>query len=205
MRVNVAATKTNLLKMRKSLELTREGYELLDEKRRILINELTSLVRVMDRLQRQAYESLRLGYAALEQAVVAMGRRKVEELSLSVETEQTIRISQRRVMGVSLPVIDAKVKQNSPYFSCPGVSFYVDETITRFSSFVEILASLAEKKIAVLRLAREVKKTIRKVNALEKIYLPYYKDGVKYIHDRLDEESRDAFSMLKIIKKNLAH
>jgi len=205
MRVNVAATKTNLLKMRKSLELTREGYELLDEKRRILINELTSLVRVMDRLQRQAYESLRLGYAALEQAVVAMGRRKVEELSLSVETEQTIRISQRRVMGVSLPVIDAKVKQNSPYFSCPGVSFYVDETITRFSSFVEILASLAEKKIAVLRLAREVKKTIRKVNALEKIYLPYYRDGVKYINDRLDEESRDAFSMLKIIKKNLAH
>ncbi|MFA5430844.1 MAG: V-type ATP synthase subunit D [Candidatus Omnitrophota bacterium] len=205
MRVNVAATKTNLLKMRKSLDLTREGYELLDEKRRILINELTSLVRVMDRLQRQAYESLRLGYAALEQAVVAMGRRKVEELSLSVETEQTIRISQRRVMGVSLPVIDAKVKQNSPYFSCPGVSFYVDETITRFSSFVEILASLAEKKIAVLRLAREVKKTIRKVNALEKIYLPYYKDGVKYINDRLDEESRDAFSMLKIIKKNLAH
>ncbi len=205
MRVNVAATKTNLLKMRKSLELTREGYELLDEKRRILINELTSLVRVMDQLQRQAYESLRLGYAALEQAVVAMGRRKVEELSLSVETEQTIRISQRRVMGVSLPVIDAKVKQNSPYFSCPGVSFYVDETITRFSSFVEILASLAEKKIAVLRLAREVKKTIRKVNALEKIYLPYYKDGVKYINDRLDEESRDAFSMLKIIKKNLAH
>ncbi|MDD5526092.1 MAG: V-type ATP synthase subunit D [Candidatus Omnitrophota bacterium] len=205
MRVNVAATKTNLLKMRKSLELTREGYELLDEKRRILINELTSLVRVMDRLQRQAYESLRLGYAALEQAVVAMGRRKVEELSLSVDTEQTIRISQRRVMGVSLPVIDAKVKQNSPYFSCPGVSFYVDETITRFSSFVEILASLAEKKIAVLRLAREVKKTIRKVNALEKIYLPYYKDGVKYINDRLDEESRDAFSMLKIIKKNLAH
>jgi len=134
-----------------------------------------------------------------------MGRRKVEELSLSVETEQTIRISQRRVMGVSLPVIDAKVKQNSPYFSCPGVSFYVDETITRFSSFVEILTSLAEKKIAVLRLAREVKKTIRKVNALEKIYLPYYKDGVKYINDRLDEESRDAFSMLKIIKKNLAH
>ena len=54
MRVNVAATKTNLLKMRKSLELTREGYELLDEKRRILINELTSLVRVMDQLQRQA-------------------------------------------------------------------------------------------------------------------------------------------------------
>jgi V/A-type H+-transporting ATPase subunit D len=54
-------------------------------------------------------------------------------------------------------------------------------------------------------LAKEVKKTIRKVNALEKIYLPYYEDGVKYISDRIDEESRDAFSMLKIIKKNLAH
>jgi V/A-type H+-transporting ATPase subunit D len=205
MRVNVAATKTNLLKLRKSLALTREGHDLLDEKRRILINELTSLTHVMDRVQRELEESLRQGYLALEQAVIAMGRRRVEELSLSVDVENTMHISQRRVMGVSLPVIESKVVQKAPYFSFPGASFYIDETIQKFSVVNEVLATLAEKKIAVLRLSKEVKKTIRKVNALEKVYLPYYEDGVKYIGDRLDEESRDAFSMLKIIKKNLKH
>lgn len=205
MRINIAATKTNLLKLRKSLALTREGHDLLDEKRRILINELTSLSHVMDRVQREMEEALRQGYLALEQAIIAMGRRRVEELSLSVDVENTMYISQRRVMGVSLPVIESKLAQKAPYFSFSGASFHIDETIQKFSAVNEVLASLAEKKIAVLRLSKEVKKTIRKVNALEKIYLPYYEDGVKYIGDRLDEESRDAFSMLKIIKKNLGH
>jgi len=60
---------------------------------------------------------------------------------------------------------------------------------------------LQKKKITLLRLAEEAQKTIRKVNALEKIHIPYYEDTVKYIADRIDEESRDSFSMLKLIKK----
>jgi V/A-type H+-transporting ATPase subunit D len=49
-----------------------------------------------------------------------------------------------------------------------------------------------------------VQKTVRKVNALEKIHLPFYRETLKYIAERLDEESRDAFSMLKNIKQKLA-
>jgi len=64
-----------------------------------------------------------------------------------------------------------------------------------------LLSVLAEKKITLLRLAEEAQKTIRKVNALEKIYLPYYNETLKYIADKLDEESRDAFAMLKLIKR----
>jgi V/A-type H+-transporting ATPase subunit D len=78
---------------------------------------------------------------------------------------------------------------------------YVDEAIERFKAVLALLAQLAEKKITLMRLAEEAQKTIRKVNALEKIYIPYYEDTVKYIGERLDEESRDSFSMLKLIKK----
>ena len=43
-RHSVAPTKTNLLNLKSELEFARLGYELLDQKRNILINELLNLV-----------------------------------------------------------------------------------------------------------------------------------------------------------------
>lgn len=200
MKINIAATKTNLLKVRKSLDLTREGYGLLDEKRRILLEELTALVDAVDRYQAETDAALRAAYAEMDKAVVLMGRTRVEELSLGVDIENRLSISQRRIMGVYIPVISLEVSEKAPYFRSFSTSLAIDEAIKSFREAIRLLARLAEKKIALLRIAAEVQKTIRKVNALEKVYIPYYQDSVKYISDRLDEESRDSFALLKMIK-----
>jgi V/A-type H+-transporting ATPase subunit D len=204
MNINIAATKTNLLKVKKSLSLTQEGYELLDEKRRILIMELTSILHVVEKLWRELDATLSDAYAMLDKALVVMGKRRLEELSCAVNIEYDLSITHRRVMGVSIPIIDLKTFEKPPYYSSLGVSFYVDETIAKFKEVLLLIAQLAEKQLALLRLAKEVQKTIRKVNALEKIYIPYYRDAVKFVTDRLDEESREAFSMLKLIKTRLS-
>jgi len=200
-KINIAATKTNLLKTRKSLTLTQEGFELLDEKRRILLSELTSIIDSVDQHQHQVDEALFEAYKIVDRAVVAAGLQRCEAISYAVDIKSYLSISQRRVMGVSVPVISLDIKDRPPYYSPHGVNLYVDEAIERFKAVLTLLAQLAEKKIALLRLAEEAQKTIRKVNALEKIYIPYYQDTVKYIAERLDEESRDSFSMLKLIKK----
>ena len=201
MKITIAATKTNLLKAKKSLSLTREGFELLDEKRKILMAELTAIVDTVDSLQEQVGQSLEKGYALVDKAVVMMGRQAVEEVSLSVDITNEIGLSQRRVMGVSVPVISLRLVEHPPYYSPFESTLYIDEAILKFRQTLELVAGLAEKKIALLRMAQEAQKTIRKVNALEKIYLPYYQQAVKHISERLDEESRDAFAMLKLIKK----
>jgi V/A-type H+-transporting ATPase subunit D len=203
MKINIAATKTNLLKSKKLLSLTIEGHNLLDEKRRILINELTSIIHIVDKLQREVDAALQGAYGLVDKAVVLMGRKKLEELSFSIDIKTSLSISERRVMGVSLPVIGMSVKENPPYYSPHEVSFYVDEVIIKFKEILKLITQLAEKKIALIRIAKEVQKTIRKVKALEKIYLPFYEDSVKYISDRLDEDSREAFSMLKLIKERI--
>ncbi|MFA5388517.1 MAG: V-type ATP synthase subunit D [Candidatus Omnitrophota bacterium] len=203
MRINIAATKTNLLKSKKLLSLTKEGHSLLDEKRRILINELTAIIHIVDRLQREADKALQEAYAIVDKTIVLMGRKRLEEISYSINIKTSLSISERRVMGVSLPVISMNTAENPPYYSPLDVSFYVDEVIIKFKDVLKVIASLAEKKIALIRIAKEVQKTIRKVKALEKIYLPFYEDSVKYISDRLDEDSREAFSMLKLIKERI--
>jgi len=203
MKINIAATKTNLLKSKKLLSLTREGHDLLDEKRRILINELTSIVHIVDKLQRGVDTAMQSAYGLVDKTIVIMGRKRLEELSFSIDIKTSLSISERRVMGVSLPIINMSVKENPPYHSTYEVSFYVDEVILKFKEVLKLITQLAEKKIALIRIAKEVQKTIRKVNALEKIYLPFYEDSVKYINDRLDEDSREAFSMLKLIKERI--
>jgi V/A-type H+-transporting ATPase subunit D len=203
MRIDLAATKTNLFRVRKTLALAHEGFELLDEKRRILINELNTIIHIAERLEGQTDDLLRQAYSLVDQAMVRMGRKRLEELSFSIDITHALSISQKRVMGVNVPTISLSTTQNPPYYSPREVSLVVDEVIAAFKAITVKLSELAEKKIAILRLTKEVQKTIRKVNALQKIYIPYYAEASKYISDRLDEESRDAFSMLKIIKERL--
>lgn len=203
MKINIAATKTNLLKSKKLLSLTREGHSLLDEKRRILVNELTSIVHIVDRFQREVDAGLQEAYRLVDKTVVLMGKKRLEELSFSIDIKTSLSISERKIMGVSLPIINMDVKENPPYYSSHEVSFYVEEVMAKFKEILKLISQLAEKKIALIRIAKEVQKTIRKVNALEKIYLPFYEDSVKYINDRLDEDAREAFSMLKLIKERI--
>lgn len=203
MKLNIAATKTNLLSIKRSLALTKEGYELLDEKRKILINELNAVIDIAENLEMELAKMLKDAYATTDKGVVVMGRSAAESLSFAGGIENDISISTRRVMGVDIPMVKLKITDNPPHHSPYGVSSYIEEATIKFKEILKIIAQLAEKKIALLRIAEEVFKTIRKVNALEKIYIPNYQDTFKNISERLDEEGRESFCMLKMIKTHL--
>ena len=181
MRANIAATKANFLKTKKTLALTEEGHALLDEKRRLLINELTAILHIVDKFQKDVDIALARAYALFDKALIVTGRRKLEELSYAIDIKTDITIFHERVMGVNMPRIELNIAEKAPYFSPIGVSVHVDEAISGFKELPQLLAQLAEKKIALLRVAREVQKTVRKVNALEKIHLPFYRETLKYI------------------------
>jgi V/A-type H+-transporting ATPase subunit D len=198
-----APTKTNLLKLRSDLKFAQLGHELLDQKRNILIIELLNLVDQTADFQNRVEEALVQAYKTLEEAVLQMGKLKVQNLGSAVNIETNIRIGMRRVMGVSLPVVDTDFIEKPPYFSLMGTSFWIDSSLGAFKSALKLLGKLAELKISVLRLAGEVRKTIRKVNALEKIAIPDLKDTVSYIESRLEENERDMFVLMKMVKERL--
>jgi V/A-type H+/Na+-transporting ATPase subunit D len=203
MKINLAATKTNLFKVKKNLELSQEGFELLDEKRRILMSELTTIVHITQSLQHNVDDALKQAYELMDKTIVLSGRKKIEELAFAINIKSRISVTQKKVMGVNLPVIDLNITENTPFYSPHDVSFLVDESILKFKEVLKLITKLAEKKISLLRLAKEVQKTIRKVNALEKVHIPNFRASLKFINDRLDEESREAFSMSKLIKKRI--
>jgi len=201
--LNYAPTKTNLLRLRNDLKFAQQGYELLDQKRNILIIELLALVDQTSDFQSRVENMLTKAYEALEETVFDMGKLKVQYLTGAVHITTDITIRTRRVMGVSLPVIETQFKEHSPYYSPMGTSFWVDSSLFFFKEVLKLLGKLSELKISVLRLANEVKKTMKKVNALEKIAIPDLKETVHYIESRLEENERDMFILMKMVKRNL--
>ena len=202
---NIAPTKTNLMRVSHDLKFAKLGYELLDQKRNILIIELLNLVDQTVDFQHRVEQGLTEAYETLEEAILRMGKLKVLNLSSAVNIESNITITQRRIMGVTLPVVDTSFIEHLPYYSLMGTSFWIDNALNDFKEALRLMGRLAELKISIMRLAQEVRKTIRKVNALEKIAIPELDEAAKYIQNRLEENERDMFILMKMIKARLEY
>lgn len=200
---NLAPTKSNLMKCKDELKFAKLGYDLLDQKRNILILELMNLVEKAEVSRKNLDAVFALAYQALEDAVLKIGKLKLFSASAAINISSSIRIQSRKVMGVSLPIVNTDFKESSPYFSFTDTPYHVDEAIVHFKKVLQSLGEFAELKISITRLAKEVKKTIRKVNALEKIVIPDLQESVIHITNRLEEAERENLILMKTIKERL--
>lgn len=175
----------------------------MEQKRQILVVELMGLMDKTADAQEKVEEELAEAFKALQGAVLAMGRQAVSSIAPAVNVESDITITMRRLMGVNLPRVEVKIEDVAPYFSLGGTSFWVDEAIERFKGLLVDLGELAELRISLMRIAEEVRRTMRRVNALEKIAIPDYEESIKYIEDTLEESERETFATLKLVKERL--
>lgn len=200
---NIAPTKTNLLRLKGELKFARLGYDLLDQKRNILVLELLNLVdRTMD-MESKVETALAEAYRNLEESSIAMGKLEVMSLQSAINIETRISIRRRKIMGVRLPVVETSYTERPPFYSPMGTSAWIDSALVAFKQALALMGRFAELKVSIMRLAREVKKTIRKVNALEKIAIPDLEETVRSIQSRLEESERDAFVLMKMVKARI--
>jgi len=202
-RFKLVPTKTTLLRLKRDLSFAREGYELLDQKRQILVMELMALMNKTVEAQEALEKELATAYRALQHAMLADGKSVVAAVAPAVNVSPELTITSRRVMGVHLPQVHLAIEDKAPYFSPGETSFWIDESIARFKKVLEALGVLVELRVSLMRLAYEVRKTVRRVNALEKIAIPNYEETIKYIQDTLEEAERGMFATLKLVKVRL--
>lgn len=199
----IAPTRSNVLKLKDDLAFANLGYELLDQKRSILVVELLTLVDQAVDYQERVDQALGKASESLQTSVMQMGRLKVANVFPSVTITSSIELGTRKVMGVRLPKVATNFEEKGPYFSPEGTTFQVEDTLEAYREALELMGHLSELKISIMRLAREVKKSIRKVNALEKIVIPRLKEDLAYTSNRIEEIEREGFILLKQIKKRL--
>ena len=110
----LAPTKGNLMMAKNTLRLSKQGYEMLDKKRNILIREMMLLIEEAKEVEAKIEETFAAAYKALESANVIMGVSKVQNLAHSAVLENSVKVDLRSVMGVEIPVVTADKPDGRP-------------------------------------------------------------------------------------------
>lgn len=200
MAIQAVPTKGNLMTTKKSLELAKVGFDLLDRKRNILIREMMTLIDRAAEIQDKIDITYSRAYQALQKANTTLGI--CEELSGTVPEDDSLALSYRSVMGVEIPIVSIiPPDKNDVPFGLYGTNSALDEAYLRFIEVKELTADLAEVENSVYRLADSIKKTQKRANALKNIMIPRFEETVKFITEALEEKDREEFSRLKVIKR----
>ncbi len=202
-KLNVPPTKSSLLAFKRQLAFAEEGYDLLEQKRQILVLELMSRLDRARTAERKVKEALLQAFHALREAVLGIGSAAVERAALGVRLDHLVELDQQPLMGLRLPQVKAQIKPAESRFGLLGTSVHTDLAMQRFVQVLPLLAELAELENAVLRLARELRKTQRRCNALSKIFIPDYHETIAYITAMLEERERESFVILKMIRDRM--
>jgi V/A-type H+-transporting ATPase subunit D len=199
-RINVSPTRSNLLHMKQELQFAREGYEILDKKREVLTTELIHLAHDAETFQEQLWSLVAAAYRTLEQARLTMGQEHLEWAALAVNKTADVEIKFRGVMGVSIPLIEAHGGPPEMPYSLGDTTAMLDEASAAFREVLNRVPEYSELVTSVWRLAGELRKTQRRVNALENIFIPDYEETVDFIESTLEEREREETFRLRWIK-----
>ena len=201
MNINIAPTKSNLLTTKEQLAVSTNGYELLEEKREILVRELMSLVEQVKLLEDEIQKAIDEAYPAFKRMLMIDGADQVERISHAIhyDFEMTERVAV--VGGMQFETIDVELPKKELFYSFLGTYANTDEVIVKFFNLLSLLTQMASIRTIVWRLAEEVKRTQRRVNALDKMIIPQATETIKYIESVLEERERENVFVLKALKK----
>ena len=194
-------TKANLIKARENLAFSKSGYALLDKKRTVLIREAMTLVERANEIQKKIKEEFEDAYSTLEIANITLGVNNVSDVAMSIPKQEEFQILYRSVMGVEIPMVVYERDENkNPNYSFFRTNSALDNAVKTLEDLKYLVYELAEIENAVYMISLEIKKTVKRANALEKIQIPRYEEAVKYISEVLEEKEREDFFRLKKVK-----
>ena len=202
----VSPTRMELLAHKAQITLAKQGLELLEQKRTALMKEFMRIVdTVMERsdLLEQTAANAR---QALARAEATAGTEAVNSAAMASRTNLPLEVTTVNVMGVKVPHIEQR-RVSRPVlgrgYSIVGTSITIDEAASAFEAEVDAIIQLAESELRLTRLAAEIRRTSRRLNALDHMLIPHLEAERDYIQMALEERERADHFRLKLVKRAL--
>jgi len=198
-KIELPPTKSSLRKLKDDLAFAYEGYDLLNQKREILAIEIVRKIDAIRAMETEFLNALNKLYADYRDAAVDMGAESMTLKSCSELRGYFLHQDYTRLMGMKLPDIRLNLKKPRPAFTLPQTTALYDQTKEQSRNVLAILVRYATVTKSIIMLSRELKKVQRRVNALEKIFIPQHEEAKKYITDRIEEMEREEIFVKKLI------
>lgn len=202
-RLRLAPTRSSLISVRQRLKLAQQGYELLNSKRDVLVIEILRMIKDAEGVERQVREQFAKAYVAMQETRAVMGTHRVYRHTLSRVDTSDVRITPRSIMGVVVPSVHYEAPAQRPRYGFGDTSVMRDKAQVEWAAALALMGRLAESVTTVWRLALELRRTQRRVRALESVFIPSYQETLAYIEDTLEEKEREELFRTKLAKAKL--
>ncbi len=200
MKIRVNPTRMQLLRLKKRLVMARRGHKLLKDKLEGLVQAFMELVEEYAKLRDTVDSDLPSTLALFMLASGVSGEEAVTAALEEIDTRLEVEISGRSVMSVAYPEVEMKGFELRPSYSTLSTSTDFDLACSSLRNIFPTLLDLASKEEAVVRMADEIEKTRRRVNALEYVMIPSLASTIKEITSKLEEAERSNRARLMKVK-----
>ncbi|MDO5015190.1 MAG: V-type ATP synthase subunit D [Clostridia bacterium] len=203
-KLNVNPTRMELSNLKKKLAVATKGHKLLKDKRDELMRQFIDLVRENKKLRREVEEQIRIANAHMAIARSVMSDESLNVALMLPMQKMSLKIENKNVMSVLIPEfkVQYKTSDTNDIYSY-GYSFTscdLDDAVSALSDIMPKMLKLAEIEKSCQLMASEIEKTRRRVNALEHVMIPQYKETITYIKMKLDEDERSTITKLMKVK-----
>jgi V/A-type H+/Na+-transporting ATPase subunit D len=199
----ISPTRMNLLNLRGQLGLAVRGMDLLEKKRDALVKEFFANVHEAVEARRQLYQAAQEAHRNLMLAKAFDGPQAVESLSLGMPVRFEAQAKIDNVWGtkvVRLAITSSEEATISPL----AVGGRTIAAQVAFHKLCEVLIQVANTEARLRRIAEEIKKTARRVNALRQVVIPGVRAQIRAIQQALDQQEQEDIFRLKRIKGKIA-
>lgn len=197
-------SRMTLLADRAQLALARQGQALLEEKRDALLQEFHAQVRVIYAASDEVEAAASAARLALEEARIWLGDVPVAAAaSAAASADAWVELHSASVMGVAVPAITPRslvrgVEDRGRAVAVSGPA--LELAAERFEEELSLAIRLASVEARTRRLAREIRRTSSRVNALRTRIIPRLQAETRSIQLALEQREREDRFRLKRVK-----
>jgi len=199
----VSPTRTELLTRRSQIKLAEQGAKLLRGKREALVREFLDEIRSFKADRDELLETLSKAGRSLMRAIYMDTPEAIRAVAIAIQRDVDVEFREQNIWGTRVVNAESAYHVRQPderEYSLLGASARIDESVYRFERTVAAIIRVAPRFHKLGRLAEEIRKTSRRVNALEQRLLPSLQEQVSYIRGVLDQREREDIFRLKRIK-----
>ena len=199
-------TRMELSNLKKRRTVAVRGHKMMKDKRDELVRRFITYARRNQKLRQETEAKLQKAMQSFVLARAMMSSDEIEEALLyparSISLDQSI----QNVLSIPVPKLSLDRSQDEfvyPYgFATTGAD--LDTAVQALAEILPLMLELAEVEKATSRLADEIEKTRRRVNALEYVMIPQFDEAIHDIQMKLEENERGNISRLMKTKEMLA-
>lgn len=203
LRLRVNPTRIELIRLKRSLRVAEKVHDILEDKRDVLLRRLDEVIEQARKGREELWTPLTEAYRALFDSYLKMGPLTLESVALTTPIRIDATVNIRTIVDVDVPTLQVTEKEVGVTYGFADTNVSLDETTRLMRRLLPTIFKAAEAENAIFRLANELERTQRLINALEYVIIPQYRDSIKFISSTLEERAREDFVKLKHVKRVL--